>query len=75
MEYETRPVSADLLREAEPVVLPQHATWSDVWAAYLQERANNERLNCQLEAIAEHLSPACQTLLGMLADPARQIQQ
>jgi hypothetical protein len=65
VEYKPQPISADLLREAEPTTLPLHATWSDVWDAYLQERANNERLNCQLEAIANHLSISCRALLGL----------
>ncbi|MGH8371834.1 MAG: hypothetical protein ACRETO_03785 [Gammaproteobacteria bacterium] len=65
VEYKPQPISADLLREAELTTLPPHATWSDVWHAYLQERANNERLNCQLEAIAAHLSDKCRGLLGL----------
>jgi hypothetical protein len=65
VEYKPRPISADLLREAEPTTLPPQATWSDVWNAYLQERANNERLNCQLEAIADHLSDKCRGLLDL----------
>lgn len=75
VEYKTKPVSADLLREAEPATLPPHATWSDVWKAYLQERDNNVRLNCQLEAIGDHLSDSCRSLLGLQAAPAQQIQQ
>lgn len=70
VEYKTKPISADLLREAEPVQLPPHATWGDVWDAYLQERSNNERLNCQLEAIAEHLSDNCRALLGLQENSA-----
>ncbi|HEX6550260.1 MAG TPA: hypothetical protein VF117_06265 [Gammaproteobacteria bacterium] len=72
VEYRTKPISADLLREAEPATLPTHATWSDVWQAYLQERDNNVRLNCQLEAIADHLSDKCQELLGLKIKPAQQ---
>lgn len=68
VEYRTKPVSQDLLREAPPAQLPAHATWNDVWKAYLQERANNERLNCQLEAIGAQLSDKCRVLLG-LQDP------
>ncbi|HET7921438.1 MAG TPA: hypothetical protein VFM15_01650 [Gammaproteobacteria bacterium] len=71
MEYRTRPISADLLREAEPVTLPPDATWSDVWHAYLQERANNERLNCQLAAIADHLTATCRALLGLSPEHAQ----
>lgn len=70
VEYRPKPISADLLREAKPVVLPPHATWSDVWNAYLEERSHNERLNCQLEAIAGRLSAGCQTLLGLSVEPA-----
>jgi hypothetical protein len=70
VEYRPRPISADLLREAKPVMLPPHATWSDVWNAYLEERSHNERLNCQLEAIGGRLSAVCRTLLGLSVDPA-----
>ena len=65
VEYKTKPISQDLLREAKPVKLPADATWNDVWKAYLQERTNNERLNCQLEAIGAHLSDKCRGLLGL----------
>lgn len=69
VEYKTKPISADLLREAEPASLPPHATWGDVWKAYLQERDNNVRLNCQLEAIGDHLSDSCRSLLGLQLTP------
>lgn len=75
VEYKPQPISADLLREAEPTTLPLHATWSDVWDAYLQERSNNERLNCQLEAIADRLSATCRTLLGLQANTDRPVQR
>ena len=65
VEYKTKPISQDLLREAPPAKLPVNATWNDVWKAYLQERTNNERLNCQLEAIGAHLTDKCRALLGL----------
>ncbi|HET7649309.1 MAG TPA: hypothetical protein VFL15_01240 [Gammaproteobacteria bacterium] len=70
VEYRPQPVAADLLRESTPVVLPPNATWGDVWNAYLEERSNNERLNCQLEAIAAKISAPCRALLGLPAAPA-----
>lgn len=57
VRYVDKPIAPALLVPAKLCDIQSGATWSDVWQAYICERAEVERVNGNLDCVAKR--PAC----------------
>ncbi|HVC17691.1 MAG TPA: hypothetical protein VNE18_10360 [Rhodanobacter sp.] len=53
VKYRGRPIAPALLAPARLCDVQTGAVWSDVWQAYLCQRGEIKRVNCNLDAIAK----------------------